>query len=269
MSTDDEYVRECAVFLGLFLRENFSSGRHEKNRHCSVLLENFSDRKSKRLYREYGTGSTAVRPVVYTTGIFYGPVGKIVECVDKEPLFLGSLHDARIEICTHALRKYGEDMDVHKLFGVFYIHHFHIEVECFSGHGSCLGNCNGTVVDCGNLESISSTCHFGSDRKFLPGKWTCIVFYENLDIFPVDFLYAVVVESIRSCESYSKFFSVKRTLRVVELESNIIIGNVDDFCLYSICSSEHVSGFFCSEICEHFLRKLCFLDRFLNFIAEF
>ena len=130
MTTDDAvlFVTFCEGFTE-FLREDLTSGRKINKSHITIAFSELSQSMSEGLDRDDRTSSTSVRPIIYSSCVSHRPISKIMKCILKEPLFLGSFHNTAIEIWSHALRKEREYMDVHRLSEV---EDFYFEVESFS-----------------------------------------------------------------------------------------------------------------------------------------
>ena len=78
-----------------------------------MIGEYISECMDDRLYRDHGSSSSTVWPVIDTTCIADGLIREVMDTIAKEPLFLGSFHDTGIEIWFDALREERDDMDMH------------------------------------------------------------------------------------------------------------------------------------------------------------
>jgi len=118
VATDDQALGECCEYVALRLLEEFASRRGIDDRHLAMFGKYIAYRSYERGDGEYGTGSSAIGKIVDSSGIAYAPISEIMQRICKEPFFLGSLHDARIEIWTQTLSKKRKNMNVHIYYGV-------------------------------------------------------------------------------------------------------------------------------------------------------
>jgi hypothetical protein len=117
MATDDDISWSESKSFYHLLNESLSTRRRHYDREITVSLSDISDSSSERLYSDDGTRSTSIGSIIDTPCTPYGPISEIIDKISKEPLFLGSLHDTRIEIGSYTLRKERYYMDIHEIIG--------------------------------------------------------------------------------------------------------------------------------------------------------
>lgn len=77
----------------------------------SMCITEISDRECEWLDRQYSTSTSSIGPIIDPSSISHSPVSEIMHKILKKPLFLGSFHDARIEIWFYTVREEWEKME--------------------------------------------------------------------------------------------------------------------------------------------------------------
>ncbi len=104
VSTDDTILNfSNSTCLRSLLCVQFSARREIENLHGAILSLEFTKCKSERLYCEYCPRTSSIGSVIDSSSIAHCPISEIMNLITKEPLVVGSFHDATLEVWLHAL----------------------------------------------------------------------------------------------------------------------------------------------------------------------